>query len=122
MQTAIEQEYKILITHAPESNEQDGQIGQRWWAMMLDFPFIVEEALSRNQALAQVERRIATMMSNAEVITLRAPEISLETNGSDDKLIAQGWHDHGLFKNDPGALELFDEIERERDRHLVGGE
>jgi len=122
MQTEIGQEYKILITHASEPNGQDGQISQRWWAMMLGFPFIVEEALSREQALAQVERRITTLINNAEIITLRAPEIPLEMSESDDKLMAQGWDDHGLFKDDPGALELFDEIERERDRHLVGGE
>ena len=39
-----------------------------------------------------------------------------------DALVAQGWDDHGLFKDDPEALQLFDEIEEERDRHLVGNE
>lgn len=39
-----------------------------------------------------------------------------------DTLPAQGWDDHGLFKDDPEALQLFDEIEEERDRHLVEGE
>jgi hypothetical protein len=40
----------------------------------------------------------------------------------DDELLAQGWDDHGLFKNDPEALKLFDEIEEKRDRLLVGDE
>jgi len=43
-------------------------------------------------------------------------------NGTDDDLAAQGWDDHGLFKDDPEALKLFDEIEEERDRNLVGSE
>jgi hypothetical protein len=38
----------------------------------------------------------------------------------DEELLAQGWNDHGLFKNDPEALRLFDEIEEECDRHLAG--
>ncbi len=33
-----------------------------------------------------------------------------------DALHAQDWDDHGLFKDDPEALQLFDEIEEERDR------
>jgi uncharacterized protein len=28
---------------------------------------------------------------------------------------------YGAFANDPGALELFDEIERQRDQRLIGG-
>lgn len=42
--------------------------------------------------------------------------------GETDVLRAQGWDDHGLFKDDPKALLLFDEIEEGRDRHLVGSE
>jgi hypothetical protein len=42
------------------------------------------------------------------------------TNGTEADLAIQGWDDHGLFKDAPEALKLFDEIEEERDRHLVG--
>jgi hypothetical protein len=37
------------------------------------------------------------------------------------KLRAKGYEYFGAFADDPGALELFDEIERERDLHIIGG-
>ncbi|MCI0388567.1 MAG: hypothetical protein MOB07_07350 [Acidobacteria bacterium] len=49
-----------------------------------------------------------------------APTPLLVTNGTEADLAIQGWDDHGLFKDAPEALKLFDEIEEERDRHLVG--
>ena len=48
-----------------------------------------------------------------------APTPLLVTNGTEADLAIQGWDDHGLFKDAPEALKLFDEIEEERDRHLV---
>ena len=38
-----------------------------------------------------------------------------------EQLHAQGYQHFGIFADDPGALELFDEIERERDRNTIGG-
>jgi hypothetical protein len=49
-----------------------------------------------------------------------APTPLLVTNGTEADLAIQGWDYHGLFKDAPEALKLFDEIEEERDRHLVG--
>ncbi|MCB0062129.1 MAG: hypothetical protein KDE19_08445, partial [Caldilineaceae bacterium] len=54
-----------------------------------------------------------------EIITVQAPAISVTANGTDDELTAQGWGDHGFFKDDPDALQIFDEIEQERDRNFV---
>lgn len=40
----------------------------------------------------------------------------------DWQLQAKGWKYYGIFADDPGAMEVFDEIERQRDQHTIGGE
>lgn len=116
MNIAANEEYKVLVTHSPSSKPN----GQQWhWrATVLGFPDLVEEAGSREQVLQQIQSRIGELLRQAEIVTVTAPAPTEET----DVLRAQGWDDHGLFKNDPEALQLFDEIEEERDRHLVGTE
>jgi hypothetical protein len=37
----------------------------------------------------------------------------------DAKLKAMGYKYYGIFADDPGALEIFDEIERQRDQRLI---
>jgi hypothetical protein len=115
-----DKEYKVLVTHFPlgEADEQEG----RWRATLLGFPYIVEEAISREEVINQIKARIDEILRNSEIITLTAPTPLLVTNGTETDLAIQGWDDHGLFKDDPEALKLFDEIEEERDRHLVGSE
>ncbi len=117
MQTVAQQEYKVLMTYSSTAKAKGEQ---RWQATLLGFPNIVEEAFSRDQALKQIEARLADMLIHAEIITLQGPALPVEANGSHDELAAQGWDDHGLFKEDPDALQLFDEIERDRDEHLIG--
>lgn len=118
MQTALQQEYKVLMTHSPATRTKGGK---RWRATLLGFPDIVEEAFSRDQAIKQIEARLADMLTHAEVITLHGPALPTAANGLSDELTAQGWDDHGLFKDDSAALELFEEIEKERNQHIVGG-
>ena len=118
MQTSIQQEYKVLMTHSPATKAKGSQ---RWRATLVGFPDIVEEASSRNQAIKQIEQRLADMLTHAEIITVHAPTQPSAANGSTDELAAQGWDDHGIFKDDPAALQIFDEIEQERARNLVGG-
>lgn len=112
MQTIAQQEYKVLMTYAPTTKAKGEQ---RWRATLLGFSDIVEEALTRDQALKQIEARLADMLAHAEIITLHGPALPVEVNGSSDELVALDWDDHGLFKDDPDALQLFDEVERERD-------
>lgn len=121
MQT-IEQnyhDYKVLMTHLPVPKLNGKQM---WRATLTDYPSIVEEAFSRDQVINQIKARIVDMLSHSEIITLRIPTSSAEPNGIHDELLVNGWDDHGFFKDDPEALKLFDEIEEERSRHLVGGE
>ncbi len=110
---ATNEEYKVLVTHSPTSkpNAQQGH----WRAIVLGFPDLIEEAGSREQVLRQIQSRIGELLRRAEIVTVTAPLPAEDT----DVLRAQGWDDHGLFKNDPEALRLFDEIEEERDRQMV---
>jgi hypothetical protein len=52
--------------------------------------------------------------------SLIALALPLAQESSEEALVTQGWDDHGLFRNDPEALQLFDAIEEERNRHQVG--
>lgn len=113
-------EYTVLLTHYPQAESERQQEG--WRATILGFPYIVAEASSREQALDQLKARLDEMTRHSEIVTLTAPVLSLPRNGTEEKLAAQGWNDHGLFKEDLEALQLFSEIEEERDRHVVGGE
>jgi hypothetical protein len=60
-------------------------------------------------------------LGNCKLYETDAPGLSLAMNGTDE-LAAKEWDDHGLFKDDPAALKLFDDIGEERDRHLTGSE
>jgi|RhiMetdeSRZDD1v2_1073273.scaffolds.fasta_scaffold105540_3 hypothetical protein len=116
MHIQTHKEYKVLLTPQPLHTQADGQ---QWGAIVLEFPSIVEEALSR-EVLNQIKIRIDEMTRNAEVVILTAPAIPLVQESPEEALAAQGWDDHGLFTNDPEALQLFDAIEEDRDRHQVG--
>lgn len=113
---AIDKEFRVLVTQAPV-REPNGSPG-RWRATALGFPGVAEEGDSREQVIRQIQARIIEILRHAEIVTLTllSPAVTKE----EDELLAQGWDDHGLFKNDPEALKLFDEIEEERDHHRVG--
>lgn len=112
-------EYKVLLTHSIHAEREGQQEG--WRATILGFPYIVEEAASREQALSQLKARLDAMTLHSEVVTVTAPVLTALENGTEDALIARGWTDHGLFREDQEALQLFEEIEDERNRHVVGG-
>jgi hypothetical protein len=119
MHITTNKEYKVLLIHQPLHAPAGGQQWQ-WRAMVLDFPSIVEEAFSREEVLNQIKVRIDEITRNAEVVILVAPALPLAQESPEEDLAAQGWDDHGLFRNDPEALQLFDAIEEERNRHPVG--
>jgi len=96
--------------------------GVEIWLFYLEFPDIAEEGVSREQVIEQIQVRLAETLRRSEIVTLTVPALSSPVETEEDALKAQGWDDHGLFKDDPEALKLFDEIEEERDRHPVGNE
>ena len=145
MSLAENQEYQIFLTHIPAASANGDSPKSHWWATLLGFPFIVETAVTRHEVLAQIKQRIADMIKNAEIVTVRASELAeltmsepvlspvsaAQTKGKSltkdddidrEQLMAMGWDDYGLYSNEPDAMLLFDEIEEERNKHLVGGE
>ena len=138
------QEYQIFLTQIPAHQTNGDSPKPYWWATLLGFPFIVETSDSRHQVLMQVKQRIADMLKNAEIVTVRASELdelgeveplpssvsameeqhNVEEDDDIDheQLRAMGWTHYGIFKDDPEALLLFDEIEEERNKHWVGGD
>jgi len=123
MSITIDKEFRVLVTEAPV-REPNGQPG-RWRATALGFPDVAEEGASREQVIQQIRDRIVEILRHSEIVTLTVPALPSPVatmEMEDDELLARGWDDHGLFKNDPEALKLFDEIEEERGRHLAGNE
>ncbi len=118
MKNTINQEYQVLVTHLP-LGESNGRT-ERWRAAVLGFPLLAEEAVSREQALSQLQAKLVELSQHSELATVSAPALLPRLN-EPDALHAQGWDDHGLFKDDPEALRLFDEIEQARDSQMVGG-
>src|SRR5207249_8975372 len=88
-------EYRVLLTHQPLQTHADGP---QWRAVVLEFPSIVAEALSREEVLKQIKIRIGEMTRHAEVVILTAPALPLAQESPEQDLAAQGWDDHGLFK------------------------
>ena len=114
-------EYSVLLT-PPLVNGSNGHSGY-WQATVMGFPNIAEQAFSREQVLRQVQDRLAEIMRHSEIVSLTVPASPTTViTEEEDKLRAMGWIHHGIFKDDPEALKLFDEIEEERNRHWVGGE
>ncbi len=76
------------------------------------------------ESLEEAERGIAVL--RASVADKTEIERRQAVNGephNDAKLnnVTRRFKYYGAFVNDPGALELFDEIERERDQRVIGG-
>lgn len=98
----------------------------RWKAYVVTIPAITAEGESREAVLESIRQQLAEAVATSEIVEVPGPfpEAVVYGDGSelDLRLRALGWKHYGLFANDPGALELFDEIERQRDQHTIGGE
>jgi len=104
-------EFQVLVTEeVPE-----GQQHEVWRAVVLQMPHLVAEGESREQVLSAIKKILSQSVRHAEVVT-----VSLADHGeTEDPLAAQGYHHYGIFEQDPEALKLFDEIEEERNKHLI---
>lgn len=104
-------QYQVLITHrdAPPV----------WQAVVLGLPAVAARGTSRQEVIEQITERLNQTLQHAEIITLTLAASDNGQPGAEDKLAAMGWDDHGLFKDDPEALALFDEIEAERDKYFI---
>ncbi|HEX4949174.1 MAG TPA: hypothetical protein VFZ34_21030, partial [Blastocatellia bacterium] len=77
----------------------------------------------------KIKEQLVTLEAESEIVNLplRQAEIAPSEPAPplDEELAAQlrakGYKNFGIFADDPGALEVFDEIERLRDQHTIGG-
>ena len=121
MNIATSKEYNVLVT-PPPVNGSNGHSGY-WQATVMDLPNIVEQACSRQEVIQQIQQRLTEVMRHSEIVALTLPASPASaTTENEEALRAMGWTHYGVFKDDPEALKLFDEIEEERNRHLCGME
>jgi hypothetical protein len=110
-------EYRVRVFR----NTTDGV--ERWKAFVVAIPAIRAEAESREAVLEEIKRQLAEAIATSEITTAPGPipEKVLEGDGSelDLRLSKMGYRHYGIFANDPGALELFDKIERQRDQQTI---
>jgi hypothetical protein len=114
---ATNNQYSVLLT-PPHVNGSNGQAGY-WQATVMGFPDIAEKAASRELVLQQIQDRLTEILRHSEIVSLTVPAPSASAlTEEEEALRAMGWTHYGIFKNDPEALKLFDEIEEERNRNL----
>jgi predicted RNase H-like HicB family nuclease len=80
--------------------------GTSWRAVVPGLPECVAEAPTREEVLAKIQECIIEVVSHSEVIILQASQTP--------------WAWFGAFADDPMWGQIFDEIERERNMHLIG--
>ncbi|MEP7339922.1 MAG: hypothetical protein ABI977_19445 [Acidobacteriota bacterium] len=97
---------------------------KRWRAFVETLPRVTAEGESCEAVLEEIGRKLQMTLANGESAT--APAASGADGLSPQELAeleaqvqAQGHKFYGIFSDDPGALEVFDEIERLRDQQII---
>lgn len=120
METTRKTEYEVHLSHYAVNGTE------RWKAFVEAFPEITAEGPTCEVVLEEIGEKLqsslATAGNAASPITEPEPDAqALPQSELAARLKAQGHACYGIFADDPGALEVFDEIERLRDEHTVGG-
>lgn len=105
-------EYTVVITKEPDTP---------WRAFVPALLNCKAEAETRDEVVERIKERVA--QCHLEVLRIEVPdsEKSQKSNGSSDEKSRGSILDFaGIFRDDPTWGALFDEIERQRDQHLVG--
>ncbi len=102
-------EYTVFLTQ--QSNSQ-------WRAVIPDLPDCIVEANTRTEALKNIRQRAVALFNRTEVLRLDLPILpeSADKQPPEASLRSLGY---GVFKDDSSLDSLFDEIERQRDAHLI---
>lgn len=91
---------------------------------MFTMPHITAEGDSRAAVLQEIRQKLAGALAQTEVVTVslssnETPPFPDETP-AEKRLREKGFRHYGIFANDPGAMEVFDEIERQRAQFTIG--
>jgi hypothetical protein len=92
-----------------------GQGHEVWRAVVLQMPHIVAEGQDREEVISAIKKMLSESVRHTEIITLSLPDLEQ----IEDPLAAAGYRHYGIFADDPEALELFDEIEEERNKRFI---
>ena len=105
-------EFDVLITQEADAT---------WRAVTAALPNCIVTGATREEAIARITACLAESYRHAEVLRLSIPTNGSTSNGASTASVAPKpeWPGYGIFKDDPMLDELFDEIERRRDEHLV---
>lgn len=106
-------EYTVVITKEPDTP---------WRAFVPALLNCSAEAETRDEVVELIKERVAKC--HLEVLRIEVPDSEKDqrSNGAPDEKSAVSIMDFaGIFRDDPTWSKMFDDIERQRDRHLVGG-
>ena len=123
MNTSATTEYAVhLVQQATNGTE-------KWQAFVEALPQIRAEGESCEAVLHEIGQKLSSSLANGITSPEDASTLpSDQENLSSDELVkleaearAKGHKYYGIFAGDPGAMEVFEEIERSRDEHTIGG-
>ena len=123
MDTSQITEYAVHLSHYAVNGIEG------WKAVVESLSQIRAEGPTCEAVLEEIGDKLQSSLANAGDDALALPGIR---SGADElspsqlaelevRLNAMGHAGYGIFAEDPGALEVFDEIERLRDKHTIGG-
>jgi len=119
MNTAQITEYSVRLSHRAVNGTEI------WEAFVEALPETTAEGPSCEAALKEIGQKLQSGLANGEIGA--APQ-SVEEELKPQELAefeaqveAMGHKYYGVFADDPGAMEVFEEIERLRDQHTIGG-
>jgi hypothetical protein len=119
MNTAQITEYAVRLSHRAVNGTEI------WEAFVEALPEITAEGPTCEAVLEEIGQKLQSSLANGE--SAAAPR-SVEEEMTPQELAeleaqveAMGHKYYGIFADDPGAMEVFDEIERLRDQHTIGG-
>lgn len=119
MNTAQITEYAVRLSHRAVNGTEI------WEAFVEALPEITAEGPTCEAVLEEIGQKLQSSLTNGESAAASQSATEEMTPKELAELEAQveamGHKYYGIFADDPGAMEVFDEIERLRDQHTLGG-
>ena len=109
-------EFDVFITQEADAT---------WRAVTAILPDCAVIGATRAEVIARITACLTESFSHGETLRLSIPTNGSSSNGSNGASPVNvtpqpEWPGYGIFKDDPSWGEMFDEIERRRDEHMVG--
>jgi len=119
MNTAQITEYEVRLSHRAVNGTEI------WEASVEALPEITAEGPTCEAALKEIGQKLQSSLTNGEIAAApKSAEEELtpqELAELEAQVEAMGHKYYGIFADDPGAMEVFDEIEQLRNQHTIGG-